>query len=471
MRSVQPVVIASLPGHAVQVNELPKKTIDALLNTPYGEAAYAVCEKLFDAGYEAWWVGGVTRDIALGIPPSDIDIATSATPENVKALFRDAQEDVRGLASVVVQQGRFTFDVTTFRAEGDSSNARHPANVVFTSREKDAERRDFTVNAIYYQPISRITFDPTGGLADAKERLVRFIGEPSERVQHDALRIVRAVRLRALIGGQYHPATYTALRANAALVATLSGARQLEEIEKILAGPHGARAFEDLWEVGILQHMVPELYACKGVAQPADYHHEGDVWEHLLACVSAFRTDDDADVRLAALFHDIGKVQTFTVKERIRFDHHASVSADLSRSILQRFQVPKNRIEKIDWLIRHHMTMETFRDLSDERKAHWYFHPWFNDLLRLFWLDIAGTTPSDFAFYESIVQDYHAFIDSHPRPPRPLITGERVMEVLGIRPGAEVGKVLQAVHDAQVRKEITTKKEAEQFVLDRFSGQ
>lgn len=448
--------------------EIDKKAVDRLLATPYGEAAYAAVETLVDAGFEAWWVGGATRDLALGIVPKDIDIATSAKPDEVRKLFRDAKEDVRGLASMRVTVKTFPFELTTFRKESDASNARHPETIEFSTREADVARRDFTVNAIYYQPVSRETFDPENGLLDASEKLVRFIGDPATRIAHDALRILRAVRLRALIDGQYHPATYAALRDHTELTGTLSGSRQLEELEKMLAGPNPARALEDLWELGILKVIVPELYACKGVAQPADYHHEGDVWEHLLACTRAFRPEDDADVRLAALFHDVGKPETFGVKERIRFDHHASVSADIAATVLSRCQAPAKRVEKIDWLIRHHMAMGTFADLSDERKAHWYFHPWFNHLLRVFWLDIAGTTPSDFTLYDAIVKDEHAFLDAHPRPQKPLLTGARVMELLGIRPGEEVGRVLRALHDAQVRKEVTTKKEAEDFV--RKSG-
>ncbi len=456
---------------------IDRRLIDSLLATPYGEAAYTVVAKLTDAGYDTWWVGGATRDLALGKIPTDIDIATAATPDQILRIFKDVKEDVRNLASMRVKQGKFVFELTTFREESDASgNARHPESIVFTTCENDAKRRDFTMNAIYYHPISREIFDPANGLGDVSEKLVRFIGEPSARIKHDALRILRAVRLRALIDGQYHPDTYKALHKESKLVSTLSGSRVLEELEKMLTGPNPARALEDLWELDVLEQILPELNACKGIAQPADYHHEGDVWEHLLACTKAFRPEDDVDVRLAALFHDIGKVETFSLTHsagsgqdpRIRFDHHASVSADLASKILKRWQTPTKRIEKIDWLIRHHMTMGTFTDLSDERKAHWYFHPWFADLLRLFWLDIAGTDPSDFRLYNAIVSDYNGFLDSHPRPPKPLLSGDEVMEILGIRPGEEVGKVLQGLHDAQVRKDITTRVEAKKFLLDRF---
>lgn len=454
----------------MEVKELPKDAVDRLLATPYGEAAYAVVESLVEAGHEAWWVGGGTRDLALGIAPKDIDVATAATPDEVTRVFKDAKHDPLSLGGARVKKGRFVFEVTTFREEGDSENSRHPGSVEFTTRERDVARRDFTLNAVYYQPVSRETYDPTGGLADAEEKLVRFIGEPDDRIKHDALRMLRAVRLRALIGGQYHPDTYAALRANAALVTQLSGSRQLEELEKMLAGPKPSRALEDLWELGIMERMIPELHACKGIAQPADYHHEGDVWDHTLACADAFRPDDGPDVRLAALFHDVGKAETFALKERIRFDRHASVSADTASAILKRWQAPAKRVEKIDWLVRHHMTMG-LTELSDERKVHWYYHPWFSELLRVFWLDIAGTAPSDFALYDAIVKDYHAFVDARPRPPKQLLTGAEVMDILGIAPGERVGEVLQKLHDAQAKKEISTKAEARAFVSGLASRQ
>lgn len=446
------------------MDTVPKTSVDAFLSTSYGEAAYAVVDRLYDAGHEAWWVGGATRDLALGITPKDVDIATSATPDQMAVVFPDAKQDPLGLGSMRVKKGAYVFEVTTFREEGDSPNARHPSGVTFATREKDVARRDFTVNAIYYQPVSRETYDPTNGLQDLEEKLVRFIGNPAERIRHDALRMLRAVRLRATIGGQYHPETYSSLRDNAPLVESLSGARQLLEIEKMLAVPLPSRAFEDLWELGLLERFAPELHACKGIAQPADYHREGDVWDHLLACVDACRPDDGPDVRLAALLHDVGKARTFALDERIRFDSHASVSADLATAILKRFQAPAKRVQKIDWLVRHHMTMGIFEGLSDERKARWFFHPWFSELLQMFWIDVAGTTPSDFSLYDAIVKNYDAFLDAHPRPLKPLVSGTRIMQILGMRQGADVGEVLRALHDAQVRKEVTTKADAERFV-------
>ena len=443
---------------------IPVDIIDRTFQGKRGQRALEVCEILKHAGHDALWVGGAIRDMILRHLPEDIDIATSATPEEIIALFPKCDEVGKAFGSVVVSQKGMTYEVTTFREDDMASDGRHPESVRFGSRERDASRRDFTVNAIYWDPQSGTLFDPYGGEQDLSERLIRFIGDPETRIRHDALRMLRAVRFRSRINGQYHPETFAALRLLAPLSSELSGTRIAEEMERMLLGPHSELALEDLWETGILQATVPELAACKGVAQPADYHHEGDVWNHTLQCVSSFTDDHGRDVRWATIFHDVGKAKTFSIRERIRFDHHAEVSADIIRTVLRRLQFPMARIEKIAWIAGHHMMMGSFGDMPTERKAHWYYHPWFLELLQVMWLDIAGTSPADFALYEEIVADYNHFLDEHPRPQKPLLSGDAIMEILGIGPGEAVGKAVKALADAQVRKEVTTRTEAKAFL-------
>jgi putative nucleotidyltransferase with HDIG domain len=443
---------------------LTREIIDRTLATSLGEAAYKVVETLADAGYDTWWVGGCVREMLRNDLPDDIDIATAAEPNEVLALFAKGREVPRPLGSVRVRLGTHVFEITTFRKESQASDGRIPESVEFSDRDSDAARRDFTINALYFHPISRELYDPFDGEGDLKERLIRFVGDPAERIRHDALRILRAVRFRSRIDGQYHPDTYQALRDHASLVKNLSGIRKLEELDKLLMTPNADRGLEDLWELGILPHFIPELHKCKGIAQPADYHHEGDVWNHLLQCVRSFRPEDFSDVRLAALFHDIGKAETFSLKERIRFDEHAAVSAELAEKILKGLEASNRRIDKISWLIEHHMMMGAFEEMSNERKAHWYFHQWFPELLQLFWLDIAGTTPADFSLYDRIVKDRNAFLDTHPRPVTPLLDGKEIMELTGLKPGARIGELLDELHDAQVRGDVTNKKEAIAFI-------
>lgn len=447
---------------------LSKDIIDATLRAPYGEHAYKIVDTLSDNGFDTWWVGGCVRDMLMNKIPEDIDIATSATPDDIIGLFPKATQTPKALGSTRVLMGKDEFEVTTFREEDDVSDGRHPESVTFSDREHDAKRRDFTINALYFHPISRELYDPFEGEADVREKLIQFIGDPTTRIQHDALRLLRCVRFRALLNGQYHPDTYQALRKQASLVETLSGMRQLEEVEKILMNPSPEVAFEDLWELGMLNFFLPELYACKGMAQPAEYHHEGDVWNHTMDCLKKFRDEDGIDVRIATLFHDIGKTQTFSQEERIRFNEHATKSSEMAIAALNRLQMPKKRIEKIAWLVKHHMMMNAFFDMEDDRKAHWYYHPWFAELMQLFYLDAAGTTPGNFDLYHRIIADENAFLDRQPRPQKPLLTGDEVMEILGVKPGAEVGKLLQALHAAQQKGEITSKSEARAFLQKQY---
>ncbi len=441
-----------------------REIITQTLASPHGERAYKIVETLNDAGFDTWWVGGCVRDMLQGAVPSDIDIATAAMPQQVAKLFKRSKDEGGQFGSTRILLGDDVFEITTFREDDEASDGRHPEAVIFGTREQDAKRRDFTINAMYWNPISRELYDPYKGEADLKERLIRFIGEPGVRIKHDALRILRAVRFRARINGQYHPETYTALREQANMIEILSGSRLLGETEKMLLGPHPDMAFQDLHDLGVLQYYLPELSCCKGVPQPADYHHEGDVWNHTMQVLRSFTEEQGIDVRIAALFHDCGKAHTFSLKERIRFDHHATISADLVSGALKRLQCPGKRIEKIDWLVRHHMSM-TFLEMPEERKGHWYFHPWFAELLQLFWLDIAGTTPANFDLYDKIIVDYNRFLDAHPRPAKPLLSGQDVMDILGVGPGEQVGKMLKELHDAQAKGKLTSKKEAKDFIM------
>jgi len=439
--------------------------IDRTLSTPQGAQAYKIVETLLDAGFEAWWVGGCVRDMLLGNIPEDIDIATIAVPKDVIKLFKKYDDSAAALGTLIISLKGQAFEVTTFRTDHMLTDGRIPKSVTFADREEDAHRRDFTVNSMYWNPISGELDDPYMGALDLNEKMIRFIGYPEARIKQDALRLLRAIRFRALIGGQFHPSTFACIHKRSKDIEILSGYRRYTELSKILLGPHPEIAFEDLWETDIIQYLIPELHACKGVAQPESMHKEGDVWNHIIKILGSFTDDHKLDVRWAALLHDIGKPDTFTLEEdRIHFNNHAHVGSELSKKVLERLQCTAEQRDKISWLVGHHMMMGTFSEIDDERKAHWYYHPWFIELLQLFWLDIAGTEGSNFDFYESVVQDYNAFLDSHPLPPKPLLTGKDVMKILGIPSGEEIGRVLKTLYDAQIRKEVTTKKEAEEFI-------
>ena len=443
---------------------MEKSIINATLREPYGEDAYIIVDRLMDAGFDTWWVGGAIRDMLQGKVPKDIDIATAAHPDQILRLFPRATTANAKLGSVRVRMHRRVYEITTFRTESPEISKRMPLEVSFGTREEDAERRDFTINALYFNPSTRALYDPFHGEEDLKERLIRFIGDPVQRITQDPLRLLRAIRMRATLEAQYHPDTFAALHALSSIIRTVSKTRQLEELEKLLLCGNGARGLEDMWELDILEHAMPVLHRCKGTPQPADFHHEGDVWDHTLQCVRAFQPDHLPDVRLATLFHDIGKVETFTLKERIRFDHHATLSADLADALFEAMGMALKRREKIHWLIEHHMTMTPLLEMNEERKTHWYHHPWFMELLQVFWLDIAGTTPADYTLYDRILADYQSFLDSHPLPLKPLLTGNDIQKLTGLKPGSRVGELLEMLREEQEKGTIRSKKEAIAYI-------
>ncbi|MBT3834820.1 CCA tRNA nucleotidyltransferase [Candidatus Peribacteria bacterium] len=445
---------------------LSQEIIDRTLATPQGTAAYHIVEKLTDEGHEAWWVGGCVRDMLIDEIPEDIDIATSALPDEIKKLFEKHDAASESYGSILVASGGDVFELTTFREDSAASDGRHPENVIFTKeKEKDAARRDVTINALYYHPISGELFDPFEGEKDLNERLIRIIGDAEKRIEEDNLRLLRVIRFKAYIEGQYHPDTFKALHKKSKSIEKLSGTRRFKEIEKILLGPHPEIALEDLWETDILEYLLPEVHACKGVAQPAHLHPEGDVWNHVMRILSSFTEDHEKDVRWAALFHDTGKPKTFSIDaDRIHFNDHASVGADVTKEALDRLQFTSSRRDKIAWLVKHHMMMAAFSEMDDKRKAHWYYHPWFLELLQLFWLDMIGTQDYKTDLYDKIIEDYNKFLDAHPRPKKPLISGDEIMDLMDIEPGEKVGEILEMLHEKQIKKEITSKKEAMEFI-------
>ena len=200
---------------------LPQDIVDRTFHSPQGEQGFRVCEILLDAGFEAWWVGGCVRDLLLDEIPKDVDIATNATPEDVIKLFPKNDSHAANLGSVIVSLKGETYEVTTFREDADASNGRLPESINFCSREEDAKRRDITINALYWNPISSELYDPFDGKKDLNEKLIRFIGDPNTRIKEDALRLLRVIRFRSQIDGQYHPDTFKALHLNAKRVLIL----------------------------------------------------------------------------------------------------------------------------------------------------------------------------------------------------------------------------------------------------------
>src|SRR6267143_6224115 len=312
-----------------------------------------VVATLTEAGHAAYVVGGCVRDAIRGVDPQDWDVATDATPDEIQKLFKKSLYTNR-FGTVIVRSGKHEVEVTTYRTEADYSDHRRPDQVAFTdSLHLDLSRRDFTMNAMAWRPGKNGTpgelVDPFDGQRDLESRVLRAVGEPEERFREDALRMLRAARFATLLDMRIDERTVAAIRRNAHLAATLSGERINQEMTKILGAPRPSVAFRMLSDVGLLEVLCPELEECKKT--PQDKVAAQDVFEHSLATLDATPASDLV-LRLAGLFHDIGKPDTFADGH---FHQHEFVGEAKARDILRRWRFDKETITQVTHLIRNHM--------------------------------------------------------------------------------------------------------------------
>ena len=317
---------------------------------------------LENAGYPAYAVGGCVRDACLGLTPHDYDLCTAATPDRIKALF--AQYDLilagekHGTVGVILPQE--VVEITTFRTEGDYLDHRHPTSVDFIDTvERDLARRDFTVNAMAYSPIRGFA-DPFGGRQDLQARVLRAVGDPAARFREDALRILRGVRFAVRFGLTPADATRQAMCQLAPLMEDLARERVFDELCKILPLLSGRQVLEF---APILIQVIPELAPAVGFDQ-RNHHHQYDLFTHVAHVVEG--VPGGLPLRWAALLHDVGKPDTFTLDEKGEghFYGHASCGAEIADGILQRLKAPTALRQQVVALIRLHMT-----DIPAEKKV------------------------------------------------------------------------------------------------------
>jgi tRNA nucleotidyltransferase (CCA-adding enzyme) len=309
---------------------------------------------LKEAGGQAYLVGGAVRDSLLGRPVNDWDLATDLLPETVAALFpRTVQIGIR-FGTVLVMRDGTPYEVTTFRLDGVYSDARRPDSIAFTGTlEEDLIRRDFTINALAYDPVENRLVDPTGGEADLALGLLRAVGRAEERFQEDGLRLLRAVRLAAQLGFELEADTYRALVLCAPNLERIAQERVRAEFDKLIEAPQAASALSVMLETGLLRRALPELAACYGVAQ--NPHHAFDVFHHTLAALDAAPPERRL-VRLAALFHDLGKPETREERaETAAFYGHQFVGERLATSAMRRLRYPNEEVARVRHLVHHHM--------------------------------------------------------------------------------------------------------------------
>ena len=441
------------------------------------EAALRIIGELRAAGYEAYLAGGCVRDLLLGREPKDYDVATSATPDVVLALFPKTFAVGAHFGVVLVadgdDEGYVTTEVATFRSDGAYSDGRHPDVVRYTtSAEEDVLRRDFTINGLLLDPLQRAddlhsaVIDYVGGMADLDAGIVRAIGQPDHRFEEDHLRMLRAVRFAARFEFDLDARTAAAIRRLAPKIAAVSRERVRDELTKMLAEGHARRAFELLDETGLLKEVLPEVARMKGVEQPPQFHPEGDVWVHTLLLLDQLEPNTPLTLAWGALLHDVGKPPTFRqAPDRIRFDGHVDVGVAIAAEICRRFRFSNDETRQILALVENHMRFADARRMKASTLKRFFRLADFEEHLALHRLDcLAGS--KNLEHWEFVRERYDAMPEETVRP-RPLITGRELIAA-GYMPGAGFKQMLRAVEDAQLEGTISTADEALQLVRDRF---
>lgn len=425
-----------------------------------------VAKTLEEHGFEAYLVGGCTRDLLLGKKPKDWDITTNATPEKIQGLFKNSfYENEYGTVGVVTENTEDetlkVVEVTPYRREGAYSDKRRPDTVVFGGTlSDDLKRRDFTINAIALR-LKKETrvgeyeveiVDRYGGQEDLEKKIVRAVGNPEERFAEDALRLMRAVRIAGELNFEIDSETQRAIAEHAEMLRRIAAERIRDEFVRIIMSENPKKGLEMCADLGILRLVLPELLEGKGVIQ--NQAHAFDVFEHTLrtlahAAVKGF----SLPVRIAALFHDIGKPATrrwSSEKNDWTFYGHDVVGARIAAKILSRLKFPTETAEEVTKLVRWHMffsdtekiTLSAVRRIVARvgRESIW-------ELMNLRAADRIGTGRPKESPYR--LRKYHSMIEEVLRDPLSVgmlaIKGGRVMEIAGLAPGPKIGWILHAL--------------------------
>jgi poly(A) polymerase len=446
--------------------------------SPQFEAAIEIIRTLRSAGHEAYLAGGCVRDLLLGREPQDYDVATSATPDIVLAMFPRTFAVGAHFGVVLVASDldsgctensvaeRCITEVATFRNDGVYSDGRHPDEVRYTkTAAEDVKRRDFTINGLLLDPDTREVIDYVGGSEDLKQGIIRTIGQAHQRFAEDKLRMLRAVRFAARFGYSIETQTFAAIRELAPQIHQVSHERVRDEILKMLTEGHARRAFELLDQTNLLEQVLPEIKKMQGVAQPPQYHPEGDVWIHTLMLLEGLPAGCSKTLALGALLHDVGKPPTFRVApDRIRFDGHAEIGTKMAAEICRRFRLSNDDTDQVLSLVANHMRFGDIMRMKDSTLKRFFRLPRFDQHLELHRLD-CESSHRDLSLYEFAKEKFHTLPSEQIRPVL-LITGDDLIAA-GYKPGPMFKELLTAVEDAQLDGKISTKEEAMELVHQR----
>ena len=434
------------------------------------DTAKEVVSELRNAGHKAYCVGGCARDTLLKIAPKEYDITTSATPEEVSKIFPHTVPIGVTFGVILVIIGQYKFEVATFRKDLSYSDGRHPDSVTYSTLEQeDVLRRDFTINGMLYDPIEEEVIDHVGGIDDLENKIIRTIGDPYERFNEDKLRMMRAVRFNSRYNFELDLNTFQAIEKLAPEITQVSSERIRDEIIKIITQKNPGHGLKMLSECGLLKYVLSDVEIMNGVEQPPQFHPEGDVFIHTcLVLDKLFQNEDvvvSSELAMSALLHDVGKPPTFSVSDRIRFNGHDKLGAEMSKKICRDLKLSNKQIEIIYSLIKEHLK---FKDVSKMKKStlkRFIGMPHFEEHMALHLADCQASHGITDA-YDFIMEKFSEFEEEEIKP-APLLSGKELIE-MGYKPGPLFSEILNFVEEAQLEGEIEDMEDARKIVSQEY---
>ncbi len=447
------------------------------------EHAIQIVRTLRTAGHEAYLCGGCVRDELLGRAPADYDVTTDATPADVMRIFPETYAVGAQFGVVLVPTPEIetanpqvaaansehpnVVEVATFRSDIGYSDGRHPDQVRFSKdRREDVQRRDFTINGLLLDPVSGEVLDFVGGRQDLKNRIIRAIGDPEQRFTEDKLRMLRAVRFAARFRYEIEPRTFSGIQKLAGDLHQVSRERVRDELTKMLIEGHARDAFLLLDQTGLLDHVLPEVGAMKGVEQPPQFHPEGDVFIHTLLLLDKLPHPCPRTLAWGALLHDVGKPPTFRVApDRIRFDGHVEVGVKMAEEICHRLRFSKDDTEQILALVANHMRFADVTRMKESTLKRFLRLPRFDEHLELHRID-CQSSHGDLTSYNFTRKKLNDTPPENIRP-APLLTGKDLIAA-GYTPGPRFKEILSTVEDSQLEGKLVSKEQAMDYVTRNF---
>lgn len=436
-------------------------------NSELYNGALQILNTLRSKGFITYFVGGCVRDSILGREVKDIDIVTSALPSDIQTIFQKTYNIGEAFGIVNVVNNSINYEIATFRKETGYTDGRHPGLIEYAKTpQDDSKRRDFTINALYYDPVENNILDFASGIPDLKKGILRTIGNAEDRFTEDYLRILRAVRFGIRFDFSIDIEIVTAIKKLSSNTELISKERVRDELTKIFTGPYPDKALSLLDDTGLLSVLLPDISAMKGVQQPLKYHPEGDVFEHtkLMLANMPFPSEELA---WSILLHDVGKPRTFSIGDdgKEKFLCHAEEGFAIAEKILKNLKFPSDFIDNVCNAVKNHMRFATVCDMRPSKYKALIAKPTFPVELELHRIDCISSNKitESFTFLLDRLIDQNSIREL----PEPLVKGKDLIE-LGFIPGPEFRKILEKITELQNDKVLNTKVDALKYIRDNF---